>query len=196
MIPRTGLYTQLRYSPYGVGDIASTGTEISTGNYEFNVTGANLTKYLKCYVSTNNSTFEEYISYGGTDGISIINPMFNVVGEDIEITTDENLTLEGNTVDMRATVGEMNFQAEGTMNFTTFGDGGAMSFVSALGLEITAVDALSVTAQGGFSFSDGTNNYNLASDFGAPTSSAPTPANMRTVTLSIAGQEYEFYIKV
>lgn len=63
-------YAQLRYTPFTSAQ-AIQGTFV-TGAYstvEFDVTGANLTRYLKLYTSTDGTTYNEVKSWGGTDGI-------------------------------------------------------------------------------------------------------------------------------
>jgi len=63
-------YAQLRYTPFTSAE-AIQGTFV-TGAYstvEFDVTGANLTRYLKLYTSTDGTTYNEVKSWGGTDGI-------------------------------------------------------------------------------------------------------------------------------
>lgn len=63
-------HAQLRYSPFTSSE-AIQGAFV-TGAYstvEFDVTGANLTRYLKLYTSTDGTTYNEVKSWGGTDGI-------------------------------------------------------------------------------------------------------------------------------
>jgi len=74
-------YAQLRYTPFTSAE-AIQGTFVA-GAYstvEFDITGANLTRYLKLYTSTDGTTYNEVKSWGGTAGIRVINPVIEVVG--------------------------------------------------------------------------------------------------------------------
>ena len=75
-ILRSGLVSQLRATPFTTGLISGTEMTIANGYsqnnygyYEFEITGADLTKLLKLYVSADNVTFEQITTWGGTDGI-------------------------------------------------------------------------------------------------------------------------------
>lgn len=63
-------HAQLRYTPFTSAE-AIQGTFVTGANstVEFDVTGANLTRYLKLYISTDGTTYNEVKSWGGTDGI-------------------------------------------------------------------------------------------------------------------------------
>jgi len=63
-------HAQLRYSPFTSSE-AIQGAFVTGANstVEFDVTGANLTRYLKLYTSVDGTTYNEVKSWGGTDGI-------------------------------------------------------------------------------------------------------------------------------
>jgi len=63
-------HAQLRKSPFAVGDLVAQGTLVSgqTSTFEFSVPDADADELLKCYVSTDGSTYTEDATYGGTNG--------------------------------------------------------------------------------------------------------------------------------
>jgi len=63
-------YAQLRYTPFTSAQ-AIQGTFVTGANstVEFDITGANLTRYLKLYTSVDGTTYNEVKSWGGTNGI-------------------------------------------------------------------------------------------------------------------------------